>query len=440
MKLSEIALALNLKDISNVSLRGISIDTRKIQPGDLFVAIKGPHFDGHDFIQEAVSKGAAAVLCQSRNAQVNIPQLVVPDTVEALRMAATRHREQLTALKVIALTGSNGKTTVKEMIASILPQPSFATLGNLNNHLGVPLNVLQLTPEHRYAVFELGASQMGDIAYTVAMVQPQVTLINNIAPAHIGGFGSIEGVARAKGEIHAGLSSKGTAIINADDAFAHAWDDLLKNKKVIHFSLKDPETIHAQEINVQDASFVLVTPTGAEKVQLQVPGLHNIANALAAAACLFALDLPLADIAVGLSRFRGVTGRLTYRSGKERAVIIDDTYNANLRSVLAALDVLAARPGRRVFVFGDMGELGPYSQSHHEEVGRTAKQLGIDELLGCGQESRATVDAFGAHGRHYATQADLIAHLLPELNASTTVLVKGSRSSAMEKIVHALVV
>ena len=303
--------------------------------------------------------------------------------------------------------------------------------------------MLRLTKEHQFAVFELGASHIGDIAYTVAIVQPHVTLINNIAPAHIGEFGSIDGVARAKGEIHAGLLPGGTAVINADDAYAHAWDEVLADRHVIRFSVNETERIYATHINlsgVNGSSFNLVTPEGEARVHLQVPGIHNISNALAACACLQALNIPLLDIAAGLSSFTGVPGRMAYRLGKSDALIIDDTYNANLRSVLAALDVLATRPGRRIFVFGDMGELGSFSQEHHEEVGRAAKRLGIDELFSFGVHSRATTHAFGEKGMHYDSKNALIDHLSSFLNASTTVLVKGSRSSAMEQIVNELVI
>ncbi|MFZ4077756.1 MAG: UDP-N-acetylmuramoyl-tripeptide--D-alanyl-D-alanine ligase, partial [Legionellaceae bacterium] len=279
MTVDDIASVLELTGMTGPLVSGFSIDSRQVQPGQLFVAIKGPNFDGHDFILEAVAKGAIAVLCEHAVPNLAVPQGVVQDTVKALSQLATAHRKRLSSLRVIALTGSNGKTTVKEMIASLLPQPSFSTLGNLNNHLGVPLNVLKLTENHRSAVFELGANQAGDVAYTVAMVQPHVTLINNIAPAHIGGFGSIDGVARAKGEIHAGLLPGGTAVINADDAYAHAWDALLQDKQCLRFSVKTPEFIHARDIHLDDAlgaSFTLVTPEGEARVQLQVPGLHNV--------------------------------------------------------------------------------------------------------------------------------------------------------------------
>ncbi len=442
MTLLEIASLFNITHAKDVALSGICIDSRKIRPGNLFVAIQGERFDGHEFIHDAVAQGAAAIVCSQVRADVAIPQLVVSDTLNALATIAAYHRRQLDCA-VVALTGSNGKTTVKDMIASILPKPAFATPGNLNNHIGAPMSVLQLQPEHRYAVFELGANHRGDIAHTVKVVQPQVTLINNIAPAHIEGFGSIDGVALAKGEIHEGLAAGGTAVINDDDAYANFWDSLLTNKKIVRFSAKHPATIHAHNVTLNAdgcAQFTLVLPEGAAQIQLAVPGAHNVSNALAAAACTHALGISLPAIAAGLSRFSGVAGRMTCLPGKNNALIIDDTYNANLRSVLTALDVLAARKGQRIFVFGDMGELGAWSEQHHQEVGVAARNHGIDSLMTCGKYSELTTQAFGAGGQHFPDQETLAQVLLKKLDSHTTVLVKGSRSSAMENIVRQLLV
>jgi UDP-N-acetylmuramoyl-tripeptide--D-alanyl-D-alanine ligase len=442
MMLEDICDVLQIPCVKNRELTGICIDSRELKPGHLFVAIKGERFDGHQFIAQAASKGAAAVICMQTVPDCSIPQLQVPDTVDALARIATAHRQGLSC-QVVALTGSNGKTTVKEMVASILPQPSFATPGNLNNHIGVPLSVLQLQTEHRYAVFELGANHLGEIAHTVDIVKPQVTLINNIAPAHIGEFGSIEGVARAKGEIHHGLALDGTAVINDDDTYAHYWDSILANKKSLRFSITKATDIHALDIRYNAegcGQFTLVLPAERLEIQLQVPGAHNVSNALAAAACTYALGIPSADIAAGLGQFMGVSGRMTFLQGKHGALVIDDTYNANLNSTLRALDVLAQRGGRRVFVFGDMGELGEWSKAHHHEVGEAARHHGIELLMTCGQHSEETARAFGDRAKHYHEQHHLVQDLLQQLDAHTTVLVKGSRSSRMEKIVHELVV
>jgi UDP-N-acetylmuramoyl-tripeptide--D-alanyl-D-alanine ligase len=441
MQLSEIANLLNVSVSTDVALTGVSIDSRQVIPGNLFIALAGDRFDGHTFVNEAIAAGAAAVICSRDIPDITLPQLVVKDPIKALAAIASAHRHKLSC-EVIALTGSNGKTTVKEMIAKILPEPSYATPGNLNNHIGVPLSVLQLKEAHRYAVFELGANHSGEISYTVAIAQPKVVLINNIAPAHIGEFGSIEGVARAKGEIYQGVISSGTAVVNDDDNFAHFWDSLLTHVNILRFSAKHPSDIYAKEMTYDKEDcgrFCLVVPDGEIDIKLHVPGAHNVQNALAAAACTYALGIPLTTIAEGLAQFYGVGGRMTFLQGKNNAVIIDDTYNANLSSSLSALDVLAKRPGRRVFVFGDMGELGDWSEDHHRDVGTAAHERGIELLMTCGAMSELTSKAYGLTARHYLRQDDLIRDLLVELNANTTVLVKGSRSSAMEKIVHQLV-
>jgi len=441
MNLEKIAQILHCKPVSPLEINGIEIDSRKVKKGCLFAALKGERFDGHDFIAEAIAQGAIAILCERPLEQLSVPQLQVKDTLEALTVLATAHRMTMDC-PVIALTGSNGKTSVKEMIASILPQPSHATKGNLNNHIGAPLSVLQLRSQHRYAVFELGANHPGEIAHTVAIVQPQVALINNIAPAHIEGFGSIEGVAKAKGEIYQGLAKQGTAIVNGDDDYAHFWDDILQDSKVLRFSLDKTCDIYAKNCEYDKnncATFELVTPADAFTLHLQVPGVHNVRNALAAAACCYALGVSSADICRGLQAFKGVAGRMTFRAGKNHSLVIDDTYNANLRSVLTAIDVLAERPGKRILVLGDLGELGVWTQKHHEDIGFAAQQQKIDCLLTCGKHSLSSSRAFGQQGKHYASQEDLIFDLLPQLDEMTTVLVKGSRSAAMEKIVAQLI-
>ncbi len=441
MNLSQITDLLSLPGHSDTEFTGFSIDTRQIKPGELYVALKGERFDGHDFIQQAAEKGAAAVLCSQVTEGLTIPQLVVPDSLQSLALIARAHRSMINC-PVVALTGSNGKTSVKEMIASILPQPSWATKGNLNNHIGVPLSVLQLNASHRYAVFELGANHRGEIAHTVQIVQPDVALITNIAPAHIEGFGSIQGVADAKGEIYKGLKAGGVAVVNADDDYAHYWDGLLSDKNVLRFSIEAPADIYAEQLCFNDrqwATFRLRLPDEAVDIALQVPGEHNVRNALAAAACCHALGLSSETIAEGLQAFTGVAGRMTWLEGINQSIIIDDTYNANLRSVLTALKVLSARKGKRVFVFGDMGELGPWTQAHHQEVGEAARQYGIEQVMTCGQYSEITQLAFGGSGGHYTSHEALAADLLPQLDANTTVLIKGSRSSAMEKVVQKLI-
>lgn len=419
---------------------GVSVDTRTLKAGELYIAIEGDTFDGHEFVLEAQAKGACAVVVNREIEGVEIPQFVVLDTVDALARIAQAHRLTMNC-QVIALTGSNGKTSTKEMIAHILPPNSLATRGNLNNHIGAPLTALQLSSEHRYAVFELGANHIGEIAHTVAVAHPDVALINNIAPAHVGEFGSIEGVARAKGEIYQGLSAAGIAVINDDDAYAHFWDEIVSTKKVLRFSTQHKADIYAENVRLDDrgnGQFSLILPNAKAEIILKVPGLHNVQNAVAAATCCYAIGISITEIQRGLSEFTGVKGRMTVLQGMNHSSIIDDTYNANLRSVLAALEVLALRPGKKVFVFGDMGELGDCTDSHHEQVGTRARELGINKLLTCGTHSALTAKEFGDEGVHFTSKEDLVQNLLKELGPDTTVLVKGSRSSTMEKIVQKL--
>jgi UDP-N-acetylmuramoyl-tripeptide--D-alanyl-D-alanine ligase len=429
----------DLKISGNV--HGVCIDSRKIQPGDLFIAIKGNHFDGHDFIAQAASAKAAAVLCEHKyQGPLDIPQIIVPDTIKALASLAEHHRQTISC-PIIAITGSNGKTSVKEMIAGILPKPSHANQGNFNNHIGAPFSILGLRAEHKYAVFELGANHSGEIAYTANIVKPGISLINNIAPAHIEGFGSIQGVASSKGEIYQALPKAGIAIVNEDDEYAHFWDEILIDKEVLRFSLNKKTPINTKNLSYKkegNAEFTLSFPSGAVNVSLQVPGEHTVRNALAAATCCYAAGISLDQIAAGLEQFSGVPGRMTYLSGKNHSVIIDDTYNANLRSVLTAIECLSKRNGKRILVLGDLGELGSWTQQHHEEIGTAAAERGIDLLLTCGKHSAFSSQAFGSKGRHYTSQADLVKDLLFEMDEDTTILVKGSRSAAMEKVVELL--
>lgn len=441
MNLSSIAKLLSLPECQSIDIKGFSIDTRKLVPGELFVAISGGQFDGHDFIAQALEKGASAILCSRRMDGLGITQLVVPDTLEALATIASAHKAAMPC-RSIALTGSNGKTTVKEMIASVLPSPSLATKGNLNNHIGVPLSLLELKPEHQFAVFELGANHAGEIRHTVQMVKPDVALINNIGPAHLEGFGSIEGVARAKGEIYEGLSPGGIAIVNDDDKYAHFWDDKLVERVVLRYSSQKPSDFSISQLSFDDnecAAFLLNFPDKQKvNVQLRVPGRHNVQNALAAAACCFGVGIDVKLIEQGLNNYSGFQGRMTFLKGQKGSLVIDDTYNANLGSTLTALEVLAKRKGKRIFVFGDMGELGDKTAEHHEAVGQAARQLGIDRLYTYGVHSELAWKAFCGKGSHYKSKALLADKVLDELDADTTVMLKGSRSSAMEEVARAL--
>lgn len=441
MNLIDIAQVLNLSCAKKGAITGLCIDTRKLKAGELFVALRGERVDGHDYIDIAASLGALAVICERPIANISIEQFVVPSSLAAMGLIATKYRQQFTC-PIIAVTGSNGKTSVKEMIAQILPKPSFATIGNLNNHIGVPMSIFQLQPEHHYAVLELGASHSGDIAYTVAMLRPKIALINNIAPAHIEGFGSIDGVAQAKGEIYQGLCPGGTAVVNDDDKYAHFWDKILTDHPVVRFSQSHATDVWASDVqlNAQScAEFTLNLPEGHARVHLNVPGRHVVSNALAAAACTVALGIPLSEIVAGLETFTGVAGRMIFCEGKHKSTIIDDSYNANLRSTLTAVDVLSTCQGTRILVLGDMAELGAWGAQHHEEIGIAARKQGINALLTCGKLSANSVHAFGSGGKHYENQQELIQDLLPRLDGNTTVLVKGSRSAAMENIVQQLI-
>lgn len=440
MNLQTIAGWLHTGCTQDTPITSVTIDSRTVLPGSLFVAIEGKHVDGHAFAHDAETRGAAAVLCSHAIENITLPQLIVNTPIEALGSIAAHYREGF-SLPIIALTGSNGKTSVKEMIYACLPKPALGTTGNLNNHIGVPLSLLRLTPEHRYAVFELGANHVGEIAYTAGLVKPDIALITNIAPAHVGEFGSIEAIARTKGEIYAALPPHGTAVVNEDDKYAHFWDDTLKGRSVLRFSKQKKADVFATDIQFNKkgcAHFTLHLPTWKNTLSLQVTGEHQISNALAAAACCYAAGIDEEDILKGLSNFHGVTGRLTFLEGHQKATIIDDTYNANLHSVLAAINVLAQCKGKRILVLGDMGELGTHAQSHHETIGETAKAKHIDTLLTYGQHSIAATNRFGEGAIHFHTQNELIAFLKPKLESDMTILVKGSRASAMEKIVAAL--
>lgn len=438
MNISDVASTLNLSCTAQFEIASISIDSRTIQPGDLYLAIKGERLDGHDYIKNAVENGAVAIVGEKRTEDVNVPQFIVKNTLEALTRLATYHRSRFTC-PVIALTGSNGKTTVKEMLAAILPKPSFATQGNLNNHIGVPLSALKLNATHQFAVFELGANHLGEIAQTVEIVKPKVALINNIAPAHIEGFGSIEGVAIAKGEIHQGLTPGGTAVINDDDEYAHFWDTYLDDKNVVRFSVDKPADITAHDIMISEngcAGFILETPKGRSEIQLKVFGRHNISNALAAAACAYSLGISLTHIQNGLNQFTGVQGRMTELQGVAGSLVIDDTYNANLSSVLSALGVLSLKKGKKILVLGDMGELGQWAKQHHQKVGRAAQELGVDDVYTYGSLSRETSLAFGKNEHHFEEHQALVESLLKQIDESTIVLVKGSRMAKMENVVE----
>lgn len=418
-------------------------DTRKVTSGCLFVALKGERFDAHDFAADAVAAGAGALLVSKRLA-LDVPQLVVEDTRLALGQLAAWVRQQVPA-RVVALTGSSGKTSVKEMTAAILRECGevLYTAGNFNNDIGVPLTLLRLQPEHDFAVIELGANHIGEIAYTTALVRPQSALVNNLAAAHLEGFGSLAGVAQAKGEIFAGLPAGGVGILNADSNDWPHWQVALAGKTVWRFSPQAAESVDFSasqvQVNGDGTQFTLHSPFGAVDVALPLPGRHNVANALAAAALATSVGAPLQAVRAGLAGLKAVPGRLFPVKLAEGKLILDDSYNANVGSMTAAVQVLAEMPGYRVLVVGDMAELGAEAEECHRQVGEAARQAQIDKVISVGALSQVLSAASG-NGEHLQDKAAVIARVAELLSehAVITVLIKGSRSAAMEQVVRAL--
>ncbi|MFA5983523.1 MAG: UDP-N-acetylmuramoyl-tripeptide--D-alanyl-D-alanine ligase [Methylococcaceae bacterium] len=459
IKLSEIA------QIVNATLQGddavissVSIDTRTLSKGDLYIAITGPNFDGNDFITLAEQVGAAAAIV-SKDSQARIPLLKVADCRIALGQLASAWRHKA-MVPVVGMTGSNGKTTVKEMVAAILAVKGqvLFTKGNLNNDIGVPLTLLRLTDQDDFAVIEMGANHPGEIAYTSALVQADVVIITNVGPAHIEGFGSVAGVAKAKGEIVSSLRDSGVAVLNRDDCYFDYWTSLANGKAVYSFGFDANADITAQNIthelkplldgqissaeceHVEFATcFELLTRHGAIAISLKLAGRHNVLNALAAAAAAMALGLGLEQIKQGLESVKPVTGRLQPLLGVHGNLIIDDTYNANSASLSAALDVLAACPGEHVLVLGAFGELGDESQKIHQQIGKQIKDSGVSKLLAVGAQARHSVEAYGMGGEYFESQDELISALEKQLNNKQTILLKGSRSQRMENVAATLV-
>lgn len=427
----------------DVSFSRLSIDTRTLQAGDLFLAISGGNFNGHRFIDQAEAKGAIGLLV-SESTESQLPQLRVEETREALGQIGAMNREAF-AGKVLAITGSAGKTTVKEMAAAILRQCGsvLATKGNLNNEIGVPLTLLEISDEHQFAVMELGASSVGEIAYTVGLVKPDVAIITNAAEAHIEGFGSLNNVIQAKGEIIDGLNEQGVAVINSDDLNAYKWIQRAGKRRHLTFSLDeavgaDFYACHYMGDEKGAYTFDLVTPKGAVTIKLNHLGKHSVANALAAAAGAMQLGANLAQVKAGLEQTQSVSGRLTRLAGIQGAEVIDDTYNANPESVRAAVDVLCQCAGRKILVLGDMAELGDQALHAHIESGRYAFEKGIDQFLTIGNLSAHAARAFGDRGMTFTTKQQLVEALTKIMNKNTTVLVKGSRSAQMEEVVTAI--
>lgn len=446
MRLAEAAIATGGELLgADAAFDAVTSDSRTVAAGDLFVALVGERFDGHDFVTDCLRAGAVAAMVQRRELPAGgKPLLVVEDTRLALGQLGAYWLQQC-APEVVAITGSNGKTTVKEMLAAILRHAAgatgvLATEGNLNNDIGLPLTLLKLQRGQRYAVLEMGMNHPGEIAYLTGLARPRVALVNNAGSAHLEGLGSVEAVARAKGEIFQGLVADGVAVINADDSYAALWTQLAASRRIVRFGLEQPAEVSADyKLGVDGTELTLKTPQGEAALQLYVPGLHNVRNALAAAAAALVLGIAPEVIAHGLESYGGTKGRLQQKAGIGGARLIDDTYNANPASMRAAIGVLAAYPGRRIYVMGDMGELGLDAPAMHAEIGRMARDAGIDALYGVGEMTRGAVDAFGSAGRHFADVDALVAALQPELQPEATLLIKGSRFMRMERVVDALV-
>lgn len=429
----------------NPLITRITTDSRATRPGDLFVALSGERFDGHEFVGQALSGGAVAAMVNSDKAEtISAPLVAVADSRRGLGELAASWRRQFN-LPLIAVTGSNGKTTVKEMLASICREAAgeaavLATEGNLNNDIGVPQMLFRLEPQHRYAVIEMGMNHLGEIDYLTHMAEPTVALVNNAHSAHLAGLGDVATVARAKGEIFGGLKADGVAVINADDAYADLWRGLAGNRRIIDFGLQTGAAVHASyNLDSSGSDVEITTPVGKLTARLSVPGLHNVKNALAATAGAVAMGLELETIAAGLSAWSGVKGRLQRKAGCCGVQVIDDTYNANPASVRAAIDVLAAQPGEKIMVLGDMGELGEHAEAMHGEIGTYAREQGLERLWTVGEMSRATVESFGAGAVHYGDLAALCKALDEVAGDNLTVLVKGSRFMRMERVVEHLV-
>lgn len=424
---------------NDVCFDAVSTDSRAFTPGALFVALVGPTFDGHAFVEQALAQGAVAALV-SRPVLCDLPQIIVSDTRLALGKLASSWR-RTSSVTVIGVTGSNGKTTVKEMLAAILGQigPTLATQGNLNNDIGVPLTLLRLQPAHRFAVIEMGTNNPGEIEYLTRLATPDVAMITNASSAHLAGLGDVAGVAREKGTIYRGLTEQGIAVVNQDDAYASYWRELNLGRQVVSFGLTSQSDVWAEWVALAEGSeLTLHSPQGDIQLLLPLLGRHNVANAMAASAAALAVGASLEDIKRGLEAMHPVKGRMQLCSGLHGARLINDTYNANPASMAAALSALENFTGSKFLVLGDMGELGDDAENFHRQVGDMARTNGVERLFAIGSLSALAVQAFGTQAHHFETQQQLIDAIRGALSKQVTVLVKGSRSMRMEQVVEAL--
>lgn len=430
---------------ADVQIRRIHTDTRSLRSGDLFVALTGENFDGHDYLPQAQAAGATAALVDAWQDSSDLPQLAVGDTRVALGQLGKHNRSQFKGT-LIALTGSSGKTTVKELLASIGDvalgaEAVLATRGNLNNEIGVPLTLLELDRQHRLAVIELGASLPGELTWTCSLAQPGVVLINNAGMAHAGEFGGPEQIVRAKGEILDNLGGRGVAVLNLDDAAFDQWRERSSAGRLVTFSVNNPQAdVFARDVSFDEggcARFELCTPAGNVVVQLQLAGAHNLANALAAAAAAHAAGLALDAIGGGLQQAQPVAGRCLRHGLSHGGVLIDDSYNANPASMRAGIDLLEGMPGQRIMVLGDMGELGDWAEAEHRTLGEYANGK-ADVLFAVGPNMQHAVAGFNGMAQHFSSRQELLAAVSNKITLPTSYLVKGSRSAAMEEVVAAI--
>jgi UDP-N-acetylmuramoyl-tripeptide--D-alanyl-D-alanine ligase len=439
MSLAEAAAVLGSRaDDGNASFTGVSTDTRSLQRGELFVALRGERFDGHAFLDHAKSAGAAGALVdRAYTGKTPLPVITVADSKRALGDLA-RHWRARFSPALIAITGSNGKTTVKEMLSAILrchasADAVLATTGNLNNDIGVPLTLLRLRPAHRWCAIELGMNHKGEIAYLAGIARPSVALVNNAQREHLEFMRSVDEVAAENASIYAALGDDGIAVVNADDAHAAFFRQQAGQRRLVDFGLRAASVTGRYALHPLTSEIRVTTPTGEAQATLAIPGLHNVRNALAAAASAHAAGVPAKAIGEGLAAFRPYVGRLQVKQASSGTTVIDDSYNANPDSVRAAIDVLASCPGPTVLVLGDMGEVGEHGADFHREIGFYARSKGISSLLALGDAMRHAVEAFGAGARHFADADELAGNV-----HGRTVLVKGSRFMKMERVVAAL--
>ena len=443
-RLSDVAAATGGKLIgADREFTRVNQDTRKLGKGELFIAIQGENFDGHDFLGQAERLGAAGALVQ-RQLPGHLPQVLVEDTRKALGLYGSHWRKQF-RLPLVGVTGSSGKTTLKEMIASILKLSgaTLATRGNLNNDIGMPLTLLELDASCRYAVIEMGTNHPGEIGYLAALAAPTVSVITNAGPAHLEFLKDIAGVAKEKGAIYSHLAADGVAVINADDAYADLWCEMAGKRTQRSFGFRLSADFHPQPDSLRQTAlgswqFRLASPQGEVDLAVSLPGRHNVANALAAAAAATAAGATLAEVREGLLQAPVTAGRLIVGEAKGGARLIDDTYNANPLSVAAAAEFAAGLGGPAWMALGDMGELGPSAERLHAETGARLRAIGIERLYGLGPMSRHTVEAFGEGARWFADVEAMVRALRGELTPEVTLLVKGSRSMRMERVVEAL--